>query len=201
MRSRRFFLVVSRRCALAAVTLTACLVLMLPVPSAVATEAAWQELRSGGIVLFRHALAPGTGDPAAFDVDDCATQRNLNATGRADARRIGEVFRREGIAVGKVLSSQWCRCLETAELAFPGAVTEEPAFNSFFENRSAGPAQTRTAAQILTDWQGPGTLVVVTHQVNITALTGVFPSSGEGIVIRMEDGAPVLVGRLDIPGS
>jgi phosphohistidine phosphatase SixA len=161
-----------------------------------ASEALWSDLRNGGIVLFRHALAPGTGDPDGFDVDDCSTQRNLDARGREDARAIGAAFRERGIMVGKVLTSQWCRCTETAELAFPGQVEEEPAFNSFFQDRSRGPAQTREAIDILSGWNGPGALVVVTHQVNITALTGIFPSSGEGILVRMEDGEPMTLGRL-----
>jgi len=163
-----------------------------------ASEPLWPELEDGGIVLFRHALAPGTGDPESFDIDNCSTQRNLNDRGREQAREIGAAFRERGIKVGKVLTSQWCRCRETAEFAFPGKVTEEPVFNSFFETRSAGPDQTHAAIKLLADWSGPGALVVVTHQVNITALTGVFPSSGEGIVIRMMDDAPKTVGRLEI---
>ncbi|GAB4576811.1 MAG: hypothetical protein Tsb0019_02300 [Roseibium sp.] len=161
-----------------------------------ATEASWAELETGGIVLFRHALAPGTGDPQRFDLDDCSTQRNLDHRGREQARAIGAAFQERGIGVGKVLSSQWCRCTETAELAFPGRVEAEPAFNSFFRDRSRGPAQTAEALDILSHWNGPGALVVVTHQVNITALTGIFPGSGEGIVVRMTDSGPVVVGRV-----
>lgn len=165
---------------------------------ALASEPHWSGLEDGGIVLFRHALAPGTGDPEGFAINDCSTQRNLNDRGREQAREIGAAFRARGIRVGKVLTSQWCRCRDTAELAFPGKVTEEPVFNSFFETRSAGPDQTRAAMSLLADWSGPGALVVVTHQVNITALIGVVPASGEGIVIRMIDAVPKAVGRLKI---
>ncbi|WP_150496394.1 histidine phosphatase family protein [Roseibium aquae] len=178
-----------------------CLVFVfgLAIPPAVeAEEEAWLALSDGGIVLFRHALAPGTGDPRNFRIGDCETQRNLDAAGRDDARKIGNTFRDRGIRVDQVLTSEWCRCWETAELAFPGQWTREPAFNSFFQNRSAGPAQTAAARTILEQWQGPGALVVITHQVNITALTDIFPASGEGIVLRSGPDGLVLAGRLPV---
>jgi phosphohistidine phosphatase SixA len=163
------------------------LLVPMPVLSQASEDAGWALLKRGGIVVFRHAEAPGTGDPAGMKIGDCATQRNLDEAGRAQARRIGEAFRSRGIAVGKVLASQWCRTEETAELAFPGQVTAEAAFNSFFGDRSDEPAQTAAARKIFDDWNGPGVLVIVTHQVNITALTGVSPASGEGIVIERAD--------------
>ncbi|MGG5809168.1 histidine phosphatase family protein [Falsiroseomonas sp. CW058] len=161
-----------------------------------ADQAAWQALREGGIVLFRHAIAPGGGDPAGMRLGDCTTQRNLDATGRRQARRIGEALRAADIVVGAVLASEWCRTMETAELAFPGRAVDEPAFNSFFADRSAGPAQTVAARAILMAWNGPGALVVSTHQVNITALTGIVPASGEGVVLRREGKALIVVGRI-----
>jgi hypothetical protein len=164
--------------------------------SAQAPADGWDALRQGGIVLFRHATAPGGGDPPAMRLGDCATQRNLDATGRAEAARIGAAFRARGIAVGRVLASAWCRATETAEIAFPGRVAMEPAFNSFFGDRGRGPAQTEAARAILLAWAGPGALVVSTHQVNITALTGIFPASGEGIVLRARDGALQVVARI-----
>jgi len=167
-----------------------------PVTGQVAEDAAWEALRGGGIVLFRHANAPGGGDPAGMLLADCATQRNLDVTGRQQARRIGEAFRSRRIAVGRVLSSQWCRTLETAELAFPGRVQTEPIVNSFFAEPGKGPDQTRAARALLGAWSGPGTLVIVTHQVNITALTGIVPASGEGVVIRIEGGTLAVIGRL-----
>jgi phosphohistidine phosphatase SixA len=172
--------------------------ILLTMPHARADDVAWQALENGGIVLFRHALAPGTGDPANFTLGDCSTQRNLNDQGRADSRAIGQAFQDKGINVGRVLTSQWCRCVETAELAFPGQVEEEPVFNSFFQNRSAGPEQTRAAQRILEQWLGDGALVVITHQVNITALTDIFPQSGEGIVIQINNGEIDVIGRLRI---
>lgn len=149
----------------------------------------WAALRQGGIVLFRHATAPGGGDPPGMRVGDCTTQRNLDATGQAEAARIGAAFHAQGVTVGRVLASAWCRTTETAEIAFPGRLEVEPAFNSFFADRRSGPAQTEAARAILLGWAGPGALVVSTHQVNITALTGIFPGSGDGIVLRARDGA------------
>ncbi|MTI00229.1 histidine phosphatase family protein [Roseibium sp. RKSG952] len=167
--------------------------------AAQASERAWQALADGGIVLFRHALAPGTGDPRNFRLGDCSTQRNLNGQGRAEAQAIGKEFRQRGIRAGEVLTSQWCRCVETAELAFPGRVREAPVFNSFYANRTRGPRQTRQALEILSAWQGPGALVVVTHQVNITALTGIIPRSGEGIVVQVTGNDLAVVGRIPVP--
>jgi len=167
------------------------LLLTLGVPSR-ADEAAWAALaRPGAIVLIRHAYAPGIGDPPGMRLSDCATQRNLDAQGREDAARLGEAFRRRGIQVGAVLHSPWCRTRDTARLAFAAAsvpLREEPAFGSFFAGQGNETAQTRAAREILRRWQGPGVLVVVTHQVNVQALTGVAPSSGQGLVVRVPAG-------------
>lgn len=162
----------------------------------VQAQSDWSALQGGAVVLFRHAIAPGTGDPANFRLNDCATQRNLDAAGRAQARRIGEQFRARNINVARVLTSQWCRTRETAQLAFPGLLQDEPAFNSFFSDRSTEAEQTRAARQILARWRGPGVLVIVTHQVNITALTGVVPESGEGVVVRVGEGGLEVLGRV-----
>lgn len=173
-----------------------CLLGPSPRPALASSDAAWAALRQGGIVLFRHANAPGGGDPAGMRIGDCATQRNLDDRGRTQARRLGDAFRSRSVAVGRVLSSQWCRTRETAELAFPGQLMDEPAFNSFFADRARGPAQTMAARRLLSEWRGPGALVVSTHQVNITALTGVVPASGEGIVIRLVGGDVQVIGRI-----
>jgi len=145
----------------------------------------------GTFALMRHALAPGTSDPPGFRLDDCATQRNLDARGRAQARAIGKAFRASGIAFDSVYSSQWCRCLETARLLDLGPVTEEPAFNSFFQDRSRKDSQTRAALDLMRAQDGRA--MIVTHQVNITALTGIVPRSGEVLIVRMaEDGLEVV---------
>jgi phosphohistidine phosphatase SixA len=158
--------------------------------------AAWAALREGAIVLFRHANAPGVGDPPQFKLGDCSTQRNLDESGRAQSRRLGERLKRESVPVRAVWTSQWCRTRETAELAALGPVREVPAFNSFFGERSDEPAQTAAARALLLGWRERGTLVVVTHQVNIGALTGEATASGEGIVLRAKGGTLELVGRL-----
>lgn len=157
---------------------------------------AWSQLDSGTIVLFRHALAPGGGDPAGFDVGNCATQRNLSADGRDQARRIGAAFQRYGVAVNAVWTSQWCRTRETADLAFPSKRIDQSLFNSFFSAPERDAAQTSAALDLLASWRGPGVLVVVTHQVNITALTGIVPESGEGVVIVLQGREPKVLGRI-----
>jgi phosphohistidine phosphatase SixA len=156
----------------------------------------WNRLGDGAVVLFRHANAPGTGDPPNFKLDDCSTQRNLDETGRAQARRIGEQFRANGIAVGAVLSSQWCRAQDTAELAFPGQRRDEPAFNSLFGRPDQRERQIREASASIGRWRGPGVMVVVTHQVNVTALTRIFPDSGEGVIVRGTPNGIDVIGRL-----
>ena len=86
----------------------------------------------GAIAIMRHALAPGTGDPANLTIGDCSTQRNLDDRGRDQARAIGSALRERGIVFDVVLSSQWCRTLETAKLLGLGTVVDAPALNSFF---------------------------------------------------------------------
>ncbi|WP_246742459.1 histidine phosphatase family protein [Microvirga splendida] len=150
-----------------------------------ASEEAWQALRQGGTVaLFRHARAPGTGDPANFQLDDCSTQRNLSEEGRQQAQRIGDAFRSRQVPVERVLSSRWCRALDTARLAFGALAQPAPPLDSFFSGREQEPSQTAAARRIIEGWDSTGVLVLVTHQVNITALTGVFPSEGEALVLR-----------------
>ncbi len=163
------------------------------------TGAIWQALRSGEhVVLLRHALAPGTGDPPQFVLDDCGTQRNLSAAGREQAKRIGELFRANGIEEAKIYSSQWCRCLETAQLLQLGVVRELPALNSFFNNFRNRDRQTSQIRAWLAEQDLAQPLLLVTHQVNITALTGVYPSSGELVVLRHEgDGRLTVVGTLE----
>jgi phosphohistidine phosphatase SixA len=159
-------------------------------------DAAWKALGDGAVVLFRHANAPGGGDPPGFKLGDCSTQRNLDEAGRVEARQIGATFRSRGVQVGQVLTSEWCRARETAELAFPGQARAEAVFNSLYERKEREKQQTAGARKILDAWNGPGVLVVMTHQVNITALTGVVPESAEGVVLARQGGAWKIVGRL-----
>lgn len=167
-----------------------------------AEEAAWEALRRGGwVVLLRHALAPGTGDPPGFRLEDCTTQRNLSAEGKSQARRIGEAFRRHGIPVERVFSSRWCRCRETAALAF-GAFEPHPALDSFFADSAREKEQTEGLRRLVAEYPPVrGNLVLVTHQVNITAYTGVFPASGEMVLVKLSAaGAIERLLRLDPAG-
>ncbi|MEL6398067.1 MAG: histidine phosphatase family protein [Cyanobacteria bacterium J06607_6] len=153
--------------------------------------AIWQRLQQPDrlyVVVLRHALAPGSGDPANFQLDDCATQRNLSAEGRTQAQQIGQAFRDRNVTVRQVWSSQWCRCLDTAELMAVGPVEPLPALNSFFRDRSQAATQTEALKEHF--WQQaeqPGVVVMVTHQVNITELTDIVPRSGEAVVIQVDD--------------
>jgi len=155
----------------------------LAASTAFAQSDPWETLRKDGIALLRHATAPGVGDPRGFRLDDCGTQRNLNDAGRSEATRIGAMFRANRVPVGRVLSSAWCRCLETARLMDLGPVVVEPALNSFFDQRQDEGPQSAALLDVLEEWAGPGCLVCVTHQVNILALTRVYPRSGETVVL------------------
>ncbi|WP_067338854.1 histidine phosphatase family protein [Stappia indica] len=162
---------------------------------------AWAALSSerGAIAVMRHALAPGTGDPAGVRLDDCSTQRNLDDRGRAQARAIGAAFRERGIAVDQVLTSQWCRARETATLLGLGEVREMPDLNSFFADRRQAESQTQRLAAAIRGLTDGTVAVLVTHQVNITALTSVYPSSGEIIVGRPEGEMFTVIGRIALP--
>jgi phosphohistidine phosphatase SixA len=168
-------------------------------------ERLWALLRDGGhVVLMRHGTTtPGSGDPANFKLGDCSTQRNLSDAGRAEARRTGEEFRRRQIPIGRVLSSQWCRCLDTARLAF-GKAQEEPALNSAFaDDRERAKQMDATRKLLAIDPHGPN-LVLVTHSTNITALTGVTPEMGEFLVLTPTKDAKEgfrVAGRLKVRGG
>ncbi len=138
----------------------------------------------GSVVALRHALAPGVGDPPGFALGDCSTQRNLDGRGRAQARAIGAQLQAAGLEGAAVHSSRWCRCLETAELLALGPVTPLPALDSFFQNPSERDARTGALRAFLAEAGPTGPpLVLVTHQVNISALVGRGTRSGEGIVL------------------
>jgi phosphohistidine phosphatase SixA len=168
------------------------------IASAQATQdMAWTQLRQGlAVALIRHAIAPGLGDPPGFRIGDCTTQRNLSQEGRDQARRIGEFFHEKGVKETSVYSSQWCRCLETARLLTLGPVKELPALNSFFENRSTEESQTKQLPKFIMSLPADKPVIMVTHQVNITALTGIVPSSGEIIILQLtKDGQGKVLGR------
>ena len=159
----------------------------------------WTALRAGGhVALLRHAATVGgAGDPPGFRLDDCATQRNLTDKGRAEARRLGERFRAEAVPVGKVLSSQWCRCRETVALMGLGTPEIAPTFNNAFTFRDRVDQLTAGAREIVAAWNGPGTLVVVTHGANILPLTGVMPEEGAVVVVKAD---PASAAKLRVLG-
>ncbi len=161
------------------------LAILLAFP-AVADEAAWEVLEQpGAFVLMRHAPTPDTADPAEVRIGDCSTQRNLNETGREQARRIGRAFRKRGIAFDAVFTSQWCRCRETGELLGLGL---------------ASVSQTATTKKFLSDNLPRKRLLLVTHQFNISALTDAYTRSGEILVLpRFPDGMLRPIGSIHIP--
>jgi len=159
-----------------------------------ANDEIWNQVKTGdAFIIMRHALAPGTGDPGNFDLNQCETQRNLSAQGVQQAQRIGQAFKEIGILSPSVYSSQWCRCIDTATAMELQPPEELPYLNSFFNDRSKGPAQIKGLVQWLKDRDATQPLIMITHQVVITALTGVYPASGEAVVFRFDDDGNVEV--------
>lgn len=184
------------RRALAAAALCAAL---LTISVAVAEEpAAWQSLSEGkAILLLRHALAPGVGDPTGFTLGDCSTQRNLNAEGIAQARRWKSLLAEKHIAHARIFSSEWCRALDTATAIDLGSVEPLAALNSFFEGRFDRATQTRATRIFVNQLHQPSAVILVTHQVNIQALTGVTTASNEGIIVSLPlTDSPVILARI-----
>jgi broad specificity phosphatase PhoE len=171
------------------------LVLLLLPAGAAADEKLWSLLKAGGqVVLIRHTITtPGAGDPPGMRLDDCSTQRNLTDAGRQHARRIGEEWRKRGIPVERVLSSPWCRCLETAKLAFGGAELSE-ALSNLFGRSENSERQVREMRALVSRHAGKGNLVLVSHGSTISALTGISPGTGEMVVLSK--GKPA--GRLSV---
>jgi phosphohistidine phosphatase SixA len=157
-------------------------------------------LRVPGVhAIMRHAQAPGGGDPPGFRIDAPETQRRLSDEGRAQAREAGAAIRATGATVETVLTSQWDRCRETARLLDLGPVADAPALNSFFQDRSTRDAQTNATRALIAALPEDANAMLVTHQVNVTALTGVFPASGEIVLFRMTGGAIEVLDRVRPP--
>ena len=142
------------------------------------------ELKEGGKVIFiRHAYAPGGGDPDNFDINDCNTQRNLNYSGKLQAKKIGNFFKKNEILIQEVISSEWCRCKETAFLSFKNFKTKK-FLNSFYslkfsKNRDN---QMKELKKYIEEWQNEENLVLITHYVVISGALGYGPSSGEIVI-------------------
>lgn len=164
----------------------------------------WAQLRTepGVVVLMRHAIAPGGGDPAGFTLGDCTTQRNLSAEGRDQARAIGRMFTRNGIPIAGVRTSRWCRARDTAELLGLGPVQAAAALDSVFTApRTVAATRKRQAERLIRAHRGKsGALVLVGHQANIIDLTGIAPASGEAVVVRADRAGRIRVlGRIPAP--
>ena len=185
------------RLALAALAIS---LIVAPVAAADDSREAWVALVNGShVALIRHGNAPpGYGDPPGFKIDDCATQRNMDERGRAQARALGEAFRQRGVRVDKILSSPWCRCLDTARLMALGPVDSTWAVAA----SDKSPERLAALKRMVSSWRGPGTLVVVTHGLTVQSLVGILPGQAETVVLRpklgKEPGVDV-VGRIPVP--
>lgn len=168
------------------------------ITSASEDETLWTKLREGtAFAIMRHAIAPGTGDPDSFDIEDCSTQRNLSNSGRQQASEIGEKIRKHGINRAAIFSSAWCRCRETAELLNIGEVLILSSLNSFFRNSELREPQTYALKEWITNTKIVTPLFLITHNVNIRALTGAFTSQGEIVVVsRNQNGELIVLGTL-----
>ena len=152
------------------------------------SEQNWKPAQEGNkVILIRHSLAPGGGDPTGFKIDDCKTQRNLSNSGRNQAKKIGTYFKENNIPISKVYSSEWCRCKETASIAFNNFETKS-FLNSFFSSQFAKnkDPQMKKLKTFISNWNENKNLVFVTHYVVISESLNYAPSSGE-IVISNKD--------------
>ena len=149
----------------------------------------------GKIIFIRHAYAPGGGDPDGFDISNCASQRNLNSEGIAQSKRIGKFFKENNINIDKVLSSEWCRCKDTAKYAFKNFETFD-ALNSFYDERFAANEtnQIKDLKNYINNWNSDKNLVLATHYVVISSILNIGSSSGEMIIT---DKSLNIIGRIN----
>ena len=181
----------------------AALTISLVITPALPAEDAWEALVKGGhVALIRHGNAPPGfgGDPPGFRFDDCKTQRNLDDKGRAQGKALGEAFRSHGVRVDRIVSSPVCRCMDTASLMAVGQV--ESSWALLPDRDPNAPVRLRELKEIVSNWRGTGTLVLVTHGFTIRPLIGIIPDQAETVVLRptpgIEPGAHV-VGRIAPP--
>lgn len=172
---------------------------LLPGKTYAESKDAWAAWKQPGVhAIMRHATAPGVGDPENFALGQCNTQRNLSNAGRHEARRLGQTIRQQGIELTAVYSSQWCRCMHTAEELQLGKVQELPALNSFFQGRGSSSAQTTALKKHIAALGQNEKVLYVSHQVNTTALTGVYPDSGQIVLFRLDrNGEIEVVGKIN----
>ena len=177
----------------------------LLIASAVAADEvtdAWAALARGGhVALIRHGNAPPGygGDPPGFKIDDCSTQRNLDETGREQARALGEAFRKHGVRVDRTLASPWCRCMETARLMAVGGVESSWALVPDRDPNAA--LRLAELKALVSAWRGPGTLLLVAHALTVRPLIGILPGQAETIVLKPMPGSGSgvqVVGRIAV---
>jgi broad specificity phosphatase PhoE len=192
-----------RRFSFLALVVPAISLVIMPAAVADDSQDAWAALASGGhVALIRHGNAPPGygGDPPGFRLDDCATQRNLDDKGRAQARALGEAFRSHGVRVDRIASSPVCRCVDTASLMAVGQVENSLALLP--DRDPSARVRLRELREMVANWRGPGTLVLVTHGFTIQPLIGIIPDQAEVVVLRptpgIEPGVHV-VGRIAAP--
>ena len=139
--------------------------------------------KGGNIIFIRHAIAPGNGDPQNFDISNCSTQRNLSKDGELQALKIGNFFKENNIKLTKVLSSEWCRCKDTAKIAF-GSFETKNFLNSFYDERFSKnkDKQILDFEKFIKNWDYSGNLVLVTHYVVISEILDLATSSGEIVI-------------------
>jgi phosphohistidine phosphatase SixA len=179
--------------------ITALLTALLGQSAMANEEAIWDKLQGtnpkGYVLLLRHTIAPGVGDPENFKLNDCSTQRNLSQLGRDDAKAVGDWIKRRDIKISRVESSRWCRAKETAQLLGIGKVRLNSNLDSLFE--SADPAkaiQTVRVKKQIVDWRNKsGLLVLVGHFINIGAVAGVGVGSGEGVLVKADSKGRITV--------
>jgi phosphohistidine phosphatase SixA len=151
--------------------------------------------KSDHVLLMRHALAPGVGDPAGYSLQDCKTQRNLDSKGREQAQRTGQWLKKQGVSEALLFTSAWCRCKETAESLALGVPVQEASLNSFFDDMRQG-AQSNSRLQKFISSQlkikGTKALILVTHHVNIAEFMGQNVGSGDMVLAKVDTNGKVL---------
>ncbi len=178
--------------------LMAALICLLAMSPAQATEAGWALLREGGhVVLLRHAIAPGASDSKGFSLEDCSTQRNLSDRGKQQAEKIGALIAARAEGTERILSSRYCRCLETARIAFEDEKVEpfDP-LDLLPADAAAAKAANDAVMREIRDYSGAGNLVLVTHLENIKALTGISPREGEAVIVAPDGDGLHVLGRI-----
>ena len=179
--------------------ITALLTALLGQSAMANEEAIWDKLQGtnpkGYVLLLRHTIAPGVGDPENFKLNDCSTQRNLSQLGRDDAKAVGDWLKRRAIKISRVESSRWCRAKETAQLLGIGRVRLNANLDSLFESQDpAKSIQTVRVKKQIVDWRNKsGLLVLVGHFVNIGAVAGVGVGSGEGVLVKADSKGKISV--------